>query len=176
MDKIVIDDDIYLSPPTDTDKWAFVKYLNDEDIYKFTLRVPYPYTELDAETFLNKCREQRKQYGRNIYWMIRRNGGEAVGGISFLMTHHIDSHKQEVGYWLGREYWSHGIMTKVLKKFVDHGFSYLGLTRIEAGIFNHNTASQRVLEKSGFTFEGEAKKYYEKKGKHIDAKLFAVVK
>lgn len=176
MDKIVIDDEIYLSAPTDSDKWAFVKYLNDEEIYKHTLRIPYPYTELDAETFLNKCREERKTYGRNIYWMIRKKNGEAIGGISFLMTYDSESHKQEMGYWLGREHWNHGIMSKVVKKFCDHGFSYLGLIRIEAITFNGNITSQRVLEKNGFTFEGEAKKYFVKKGHYLDVKLFAIVK
>lgn len=176
MDKIAVDDDIYLSPPTDDDKWAFVKHLNDEEIYNNTLTIPYPYTELDAETFLNNCREKRKQFGRNMYWIIRRKNGEAIGGISFFMAHGSDSHKQQMGYWLGREYWNHGIMTKVVKKFSDHGFNYLGLARIEAVTFNKNIASQRVLEKSGYVFEGEAKKFYEKKGKFIDAKMFAIVK
>jgi len=176
MEKLVVDDDLYLSGPTESDKEVFVQYLNDEDVYRFTLTIPHPYTSKDAEDFLNKCRAQRKQYGRNAYWMIRRNNGEAIGGIGFLSPYGTDSHRDELGYWLAKPYHGHGIMTKVIKRFSDYGFSYLGLVRIEAVVFDENKASERVLEKSGFKNEGLMKKIFEKKGRYIDGRMYALVK
>ncbi len=62
--------------------------------------------------------------------------------------------KPEVGYWLGREYWSQGIATEALALFlkaVPHRPLY-------AHTAQDNHGSVRVLQKNGFriTDEGEA--------------------
>lgn len=176
MEKLVINDDLYLSAPIDADKPALVQYLNDEDIYRNTLRIPKPYTEKDAEDFLNQCRERRKKYGRNLSWIIRRNNGEAIGCIGFQLNYGIDSHRDELGYWMAKPYRGHGIMTKAIKRFCDYGFSYIGLIRIEAVVFENNKASERILQKNGFKHEGMMKKVYEKKGHYIDGQMYALVK
>lgn len=176
MEKIIIDDTLYLSAPSEQDKWALVNYLNDEDVQRFTLRLPYPYTEKDAETFLQFCLDLRKKHGRTINWMIRNSNGEAIGCIGLQLAHGPDSHRDEIGYWLGKEYWGHGIMTKVVKKFSEYLFNYLGLIRIEAYVFEGNESSNKVLEKNGFKHEGFLHKVYDKKGKYISANLYAAVK
>jgi len=40
-----------------------------------------------------------------------------------------------------------------VKKIVEYGFANLDIVRIHTGIFEFNTASQRVLEKCGFIKE-----------------------
>ncbi len=176
MEKLIVDDDLYLSPPTDADKEALVSHLNDEEIYRYTLRIPYPYTHKDAQDFLNLCRDQRKQYGRNLHWLIRRTNGEAIGCIGFHLSFGTDSHRDELGYWMARSYRGYGFMTKSIKKFCEYGFSYIGLIRIEAVLFDDNKASQRVLEKNEFKYEGLMKKIHEKKGKYFDGRMYALVK
>ncbi len=46
--KIVVNDEIHLSEVRPSDKDALVSHLNDRDIYDRTLRIPFPYTEKDA--------------------------------------------------------------------------------------------------------------------------------
>ncbi|HSG45152.1 MAG TPA: GNAT family N-acetyltransferase [Anaerolineales bacterium] len=61
--------------------------------------------------------------------------------------------KQEVGYWLGREFWGKGIATEALSQF-------LGVVKTRplfGHVAKHNTASLRVLEKCGFTVIGDDK-------------------
>lgn len=176
MEKLVINDSLYLSPPVEADKTALIHYLNDEDIYRYTLHIPQPYTKKDAEVFLDKCRNMRKQFGRNLTWIIRKNNGEAIGSIGFQMNYGIDSHRDELGYWMAKPYWGHGIMTKAMKRFCEYGFSYVGLIRIEAIVFENNIASERILQKNGFTHEGMMKKVFEKKGHYIDGQMYALVK
>lgn len=176
MEKIAVSDGIYLSPPVESDKNALVQYLNDEDIYRYTLRIPYPYTPKDADDYLNLCRETRKQYGRTLSWIIRRSNGEVLGGIGFHLNYGIDSHRDELGYWMAKPYWGHGIMTKVVKRFCEYGFSYVGLIRIEALVFENNKASERVLEKCGFIHEGLMRKIHEKKGHYLDGQMYSLVK
>ena len=61
------------------------------------------------------------------------------------------SGEQEVGYWLGREYWGKGIATRALSAFLDH----FKTRPLYAHVAKHNRASIRVLEKCGFTITGE---------------------
>jgi uncharacterized protein (TIGR01244 family) len=63
------------------------------------------------------------------------------------------SGKREVGYWLGKDFWSQGIATRALTGF-------LGQVKIRpmyGYVAKHNLASRRVLEKCGFTLDSEEK-------------------
>ena len=50
---IQIDNDIYLTKTSRQDKDALIEYLNDDELFNQTLRVPKPYTDLDAENWFN---------------------------------------------------------------------------------------------------------------------------
>src|SRR5512139_4140666 len=56
------------------------------------------------------------------------------------------SGEQDVGYWLGREYWGKGIATRALSLFLEH----ITTRPLYAHVAKHNIASRRVLEKCGF--------------------------
>lgn len=54
--------------------------------------------------------------------------------------------KREVGYWLGREHWGHGIATEALALFLGR----MTIRPVYAYAAPHNAGSIRVLEKCGF--------------------------
>lgn len=54
--------------------------------------------------------------------------------------------KLQVGYWLGREFWSKGIATIALQQFLE----LLPQRPLYAHTAKHNAGSKRVLEKNGF--------------------------
>ena len=41
-------------------------------------------------------------------------GGEAVGGIGFVMQHDVERVSAEIGYWLAEPFWGRGIVTEAL--------------------------------------------------------------
>ena len=156
---IIINDKIELTEIRETDKLQFVKYLNNKEHYDYTLMIPSPYTEADADWFINSCREAEKKHGRVVNFAIR-NEGVLIGGIG-LMTNEKPTakHKAEIGYWLGKPFWGQGIMTEVARVFSNYWLNN-GYLRLEATVFAPNLASKRVLEKAGFTLEGFCKKYF----------------
>ena len=164
---------IYLTQITEADKPSLLKYINDPDIYKYTLKIPYPYKEEDADFWINFVEESRIKERVLKYWTIKNERDELIGGIGFNTKYGKLSHKDEIGYWLGKPFWNKGIMTDVVKKTCEIGFSEFNLTRIEATVFTRNTASKKVLYKAGFVLEGTLKKYYLKDDKFIDADMFA---
>lgn len=54
--------------------------------------------------------------------------------------------EQEIGYWVGREYWGRGVATAALKQFLE----WVSIRPLYAFVVQDNIASRRVLEKSGF--------------------------
>jgi len=102
--------------------------------------------------------------------------GAAVGGIGVRPGHDVHRHTATVGYWLGEDFWGRGIMTEALTAVTDFCFDNFPLRRISAEVFSNNSASARVLEKAGFTFEGCLKNNVLKDGKLLDSLLYAQTK
>ena len=172
---IQVSGNISLSQINKNDKPLLIKYLNDPDIYKNTLNIPYPYTSKDADWWIKHVKDNKKETGKLSNFVIRDKYKKLIGGIGFHLKYGINSHKDEIGYWLAKEFWNKGIITKVVKKFCEIGFKENNLIRIEAFVFENNIASARVLEKNGFNKEGVLQKYCIKDGLPLNAVLYALI-
>jgi RimJ/RimL family protein N-acetyltransferase len=174
--KIVVNDQVHLSAFQASDKAALLEHLNDRDIYDRTLRIPFPYTEVDADEWLTLVAKITQQQGQAIHFAIRNVAEMLIGGCGFDGFQIGKSHRAEVGYWLAKPYWGRGIMTAVVQRLCQHAFAEFGLVKITAHVFAHNVASARVLEKCEFAQEGLLRKHYLKDDKLIDARLFALLR
>lgn len=173
---IIVNDAIRLSEFRASDRDALVRHLDDRDIYDRTLRIPYPYTEAHADEWLALVAGIARQQGRPVHWAIRQADGELIGGCGLDGFQLGKDHRAEIGYWLARPYWGRGIMTAVVQRLCRFAFEELGLVKITAHVFRHNSASARVLEKCGFAQEGLLRKHYCKDDQFIDAWLFGRMK
>ena len=63
-------------------------------------------------------------------------------------------YEQRVGYWIGKQFWGRGIATSTLKEFLEE----VNVRPLFAHVANHNLASKRVLQKSGFILLDEGVK------------------
>jgi [ribosomal protein S5]-alanine N-acetyltransferase len=80
--------------------------------------------------------------------------GACVGAIGLHPKEDLWRNNLELGYWMAHAYRGNGIMTEAIKQMVVLGFErFPQVTRIYATPFGTNTASQRALEKAGFTLE-----------------------
>ncbi|HAG90967.1 MAG TPA: N-acetyltransferase [Bdellovibrionales bacterium] len=176
--RLKINESYYISDISEGDQAAYVKHFKKKEIYDNTLAIPFPYTQEDADWWVNHNIELvKKQNGRSTNWAIRKSSDNyLVGGIGFLGHQIGKSHKAELGYWLAMPFWGKNIMTKAVKVACEYGMKELGLIRITANVFDHNNRSARVLEKAGFQCEGLLRKNYEKDGKIFDGKLYSLIK
>ena len=62
--------------------------------------------------------------------------------------------EQRVGYWISNQRWGRGIATSTLQEFLME----VKIRPLFAEVANHNIASKRVLEKSGFVLHDEGVK------------------
>lgn len=79
-----------------------------------------------------------------------------------------------LGYWIGRRYAGQGYMSEALQLTLRHAFHTLRLHRVEANIMPHNTASVALAKRSGFRFEGAARRYLQIQGRWRDHEHWAM--
>ena len=173
-ERIWIDEETYLLPPTESCIPTIVKLLQDKEIYDRTLQIPYPYTEKDGKKFVKSVWDRKAEFKHTMEWGIYKTREGLIGMIGFIGKSKDNPEFEELGYWLGKPYWRQGIMTKALKKLTEHGFNEYKFKRLEMRIFSFNEASCRLAEKCGYKFEKLIPAAYQKDGKSIDAKLYAM--
>ncbi|MGC9598870.1 MAG: GNAT family N-acetyltransferase [Minisyncoccia bacterium] len=161
-----------LRPFRKGDEVSLARNINDKMIARKTLLIPHPYTLEDAKQWIKKNLNEAKKRKRQRISFVIDIDGEVAGSLGF---NKIEDHKAELGYWLARKYWNKGIMTRAVKIFSKFGFRALGLKRIYAFAFPFNNASIRVLEKSGFIYEGLLRKHSKKGKTFLDGVLYAKV-
>lgn len=172
---IKIDADYYLNRFVTNDEKRLVQIINNAEIAKNTLTIPHPYTQEDAKWWIQQCELETHSSQPQKSWAIRNKEGLVCGGIGRNVKYGPNSHKDEIGYWLMRDLWGKGVMTKAVGAFSNYCFSELKLIRLEAPIFDFNIASGRVLEKNGFLLEGRLASAYLKGKEFYDALLYAKV-
>lgn len=66
--------------------------------------------------------------------------------------------------------------TQAIKKMTEYTFENFNVIRIEAGVFDFNKPSMKVLEKNGYYLESIRKQAVIKKGKIIDDYIWVKLK
>ncbi|KTD10845.1 multifunctional nucleotidyltransferase/glutamate rich protein GrpB/ribosomal protein alanine acetyltransferase [Legionella gratiana] len=60
----------------------------------------------------------------------------------------------EIHYHLHKKFWGKGYATELTKALVHWGFQHLLINKLVAATYPNQTASQKVLQKSGFDYRG----------------------
>jgi RimJ/RimL family protein N-acetyltransferase len=151
------------------DAESIAKHANNRKVWLAVRDLfPHPYTIHDAHEFLQRATTEQP----DMRFCIEVEGA-AVGGIGVHPGQDVHRHTATVGYWLGEEFWGRGIMTEVVTAVTNFCFENFPLRRISAEVFSNNPASSRVLEKSGFSFEGRLKNHVVKEGQVLDSLMYA---
>jgi ribosomal-protein-serine acetyltransferase len=136
--------------------------------------VPY-YTEpASSQRFTEACVADW-DHGRALRFAIRERAGRMfVGVVGLESCVHI--HRQcDLGYWLRKEGMRRGIMTEAARAAVEFAFRYMGAHRIRVAAATDNHASQRVISRLGFRFEGIARQAEWCDDRWLDHGVFALL-
>lgn len=163
--------DVLLRDLTTDDQKSLAQIANNRKIWlNLRDRFPHPYSEGDAEWYINYALTTEKELIKAI--TVDDNLCGVIGAIS---QDDVYSHVGEVGYWLGEPYWSKGIGTRALQLFIDLCRSDYGYQRLEAGVFSNNLGSIKLLRKCGFIKEGVRQSRIIKDGVTMDEHVFGLI-
>ena len=132
-------------------------------------RLPEPYTEADADWWLEMVAENE---GKEGVWRSVFADGQLVGSISVERKAGEEYAVGELGYMILTPWWSKGIGTEAVRQMCRIAYEELGLERITATVFEGNRASERVLEKNRFRLERLVPGGVVKGGKTMDVKVY----
>ena len=129
----------------------------------------------EAEAFIDRINAS-VEANETIMWAIAmaNDPGTLIGTICYWRMQ-LEHYRAEVGYVLHPAFWSRGIMQEVLQAVIRYGFEEMNLHSIEAHINPENTASGKVLEKTGFVREAYFKENYFFRGKFHDTAIYSLV-
>lgn len=164
---------LLLRPLEREDVPAIVRFAGAKEIAATTLKIPHPYAEDDACTFLAQANEEFRE-GRSVSFAISISPGRELCGAVGLHIENLHRHA-ELGYWVGVPFWGRGFATEAASAAVAFGFDTLGLNRIYAHHFAENTASGRVLEKIGMRREGRSRRHIRKWDQFVDLENYGLL-
>lgn len=154
-------------------KEYYLRWLEDENINRY-LETRWEKQSLDKiKDFVKSIRESTHSY---IFAIIQNE--KHIGNIKIGPIHPIYKFA-DVSYFLGEtSSMGNGVATEAVGLVLKFAFDVLKLNRVQAGAFEQNIASQRVLEKNGFKKEAVFRKKYFLKtpDKYCDLYEYAILK
>ena len=172
--RIEVASGFHLSRIVRGDKAAYLEHLSDPEIARNTLAIPFPYTEADADWWLDHCEAHRRE--PEMLFALRDASGYLVGAIGAVGELGLDARRAEVGYWLAAGLRGRGLMAAALRAYSTYAFERVGLHRLWAVPFSANAASQRALEKAGFQREGCLRQHYRKGDAYLDGFVYGLLR
>lgn len=151
----------------DIQRWAA-----DERVARYTARIPHPYPDDAAATFLDELLPGQDAGEDYVFVARRRDDGGFVGMIG--VHRDDDGRTAEFGYWLAVPYWGQGYATEAGRAVVAFALGGLGLDRLEADVQLGNPASMRVLAKLGFSAGGIRRKESPARATAYEVREFAL--
>ena len=165
---------LLLRPFQMTDAIEVQRLAGDRAIADTTLNIPHPYAEGMAEDWISKHAEIFAG-GKGVTFAItRKSGGALIGAISLMGM--VKEHQAELGYWIGKAYWTQGFCTEAAGAVLRYAFTGRGLLRVHARHLSRNPASGRVLRKLFMQHEGCRRQHATKWGKFEDEELYGILK
>ncbi len=153
-------------PTLETERLVLRKFaLTDWDALNTMLSDPFvtrymhfaSWSEEQRRTWLAQIVQEAQDSPHDRYnWAITlRSDGRLIGWLVIgETTHPSEKGARECGYALHRRFWGQGYMPEAVRAGCTYEFTVLGTRRIIAECQTPNTASARVMQKSGMTYEG----------------------
>lgn len=123
-----------------------VRAINNRNIVRNTARIPYPYTRADAADYLKLTRVAEPGALR-LSMELKAAPGIVMGGAGY----EGGPDDLELGYWLAEPFWGQGLGSEAARAMTDYAFTNTTYRMMVAGYRHGNVASQRILERLGFT-------------------------
>lgn len=145
---------LVLRPPTVADLGPLHEIWGDRDVMRYVgAGNAYAKDVDESEGRLARVLAHQERHGFSLWVVADRERGTVLGDCG-LIQFAFRGPEVELAYRLGKAYWGRGYATEAAAAWTERGLGDLGLETIVAVTHPENEASQRVLEKVGFRYEG----------------------
>jgi 8-oxo-dGTP diphosphatase len=157
------------------------RLVNDWEVAKTLARVPFPYPRELADDWIASTRTELAE-GRA--WHLAITGLEQAGTpeerevVVGCVGLTLDAAKREaeLGYWVGRRFWGHGVAPEAAGRIARWALANLGIERLVASALVENGRSQAVLRRIGFRDTGAGERDFLSRGGAMPVRLFEMTR
>jgi ribosomal-protein-alanine N-acetyltransferase len=139
----------------------------------------WPSDDLTRSAFRRRLKRYAEDQRTDVayaFLIFRSDDNAMVGGLTLANIRRGVAQAGSIGYWIGAPFAKKGYMTAAVRALIPYSFTALRLHRLEAACIPNNTASIRLLEKTGFQREGYARGYLCINGVWQDHLLYGRIK
>ena len=174
---VIRGDGLVLRSPTMDDyrQWAALRRESREFLKVW--EPTWPADDLSRAAYRRRLKRYQHEVrtDRGYSFFIFRDDERLLGGLALSNLRRGVCQCASLGYWIGAPHADRGYMTKAVTCLLPFAFATLHLHRVEAACMPENNPSRRLLEKTGFTREGFARKYLQIDGVWRDHILYAIL-
>jgi 8-oxo-dGTP diphosphatase len=170
-----------LRPLRPEDAAELHRLVNDWEVAKTLARVPFPYPRPLADEWIASTHVQMQA---GTAWHLAITGLEQAGEPGerevlvgcIGLTGHAAKREAELGYWIGRRFWGHGVGPEAASRLASWALANLELDRLVASALVENTRSQALLRRIGFRETGDGVRDFLARGGTMPVKLFELTR
>ena len=153
-----------------SDARGIAALFSQQSVCHGTLRAPF-LSLLETENRIKQAGAQ------NNYVLVAELDGKIIGQAGLHMERsYRRRHCAGIGLAVSECFWGKGVGSRLVGELVALADNWLGLHRLELGVFTDNKAAIKLYEKYGFVIEGTEKDSALQAGKFVDVYKMARIK
>lgn len=160
---------------THDDAAALVAIFGDPAVMRYMILDPPCNTIEEAISMIDWMNGHFEKQNAMRWGITLKDANEVIGTCGFHSWNR-QHRRTDIGYDLNAAYWGRGIITEATHRLVRWCFENLNLHRIQADCTAGNIGSERVLEKVGFTLEGQWRENAFEHGRFVDLKQYGLLR
>ena len=145
---------------------AYVQSMYSEPVYT---------TKEEIKGLLDKYIASYEKPDYYRWAIVEKESNTCIGQIAIFL---VDSknHFCEIEYALGRQFHRKGYATETVKALLDFCFNKVNFHKVQVCHKDVNIASQGVIKKCGFTYEGTLRDFFYMDGKYESRLYYSMLK
>ncbi|KAG0232329.1 hypothetical protein BGW41_001904 [Actinomortierella wolfii] len=166
------DPPLYLTTLYLSDVSEMVRVLNiNQEVYNGTASWEYPFNEEHAKFRITRALDYHTSKGINTHWALRTSVDGPLIGLIAVYEPPEESGNIYLSFWISPEHSGKGYTSRAVL-FVKDEIAIKGMNAraVLACAFEHNKASQRILEKAGLKSIGVKSSFvpkFDRKMEHV---------
>lgn len=161
-----------LRPLKPEDAPALHRLVNDWEVVRMLSQLPFPYPRaLTDEWIASTAAQMAAGSAYHLAITGEENGEEMLIGCVGLRLDGAP-HVADLGYWVGRRFWGHGVATEAAARAARWALANLDIALLRAKVSVDNPASAAVLRRIGFRQTGAGQEVFLARGGKQDVGIY----
>ena len=156
----------------DNDMLAY--WVSDSQVQSLYLEPTYTNKE-EVKELLEKYISSYKRPDYYRWAIVEKKSNTCIGQVAIFLVDD-KNHFCEIEYALGRAFHRKGYATEAVKAVLNLSFCKVNFHKVQVSHMDGNIASQGVIKKCGFTYEGTLRDFFFIDGKYVNRLYYSILK